>query len=115
VSKRAADLLERMNRVGGTPAAAAAPPVLAQPSPPQGERSGGRSGGGRRRHAAGGDRATRITIDLEPDLYRALRIFVLDHRLDASEIVRGLIALLDDPVVTERLLRKLDEGSGNVP
>lgn len=67
------------------------------------------SGGGRRRRAAGdGQPARRLSVDLEPELHRSLRIYAMDHRCDGTEVVRALLELLaEDPIVAAAVADRL--------
>lgn len=119
-TKRAADLVARMNALGGVtppPAPAIAGAVSGDPvqraepvRPPNGAAAVRRSGGGRRRRSrAGNAAAVRYTVDLEPGLHRALHVWALDHQVDASEVVRTLVGLLDDQQVSEAVDRVLQD------
>lgn len=116
MTKRAADLVARMNALGGvTPSRALADAVpgeqMAEPvRPPNGAAAARRSGGGRRRRSrAGSAAAVRYTVDLEPGLHRVLHVWALDHQVDASEVVRTLVGLLDDQQVSEAVDRVLQD------
>ncbi len=118
---KAADLVARMQRLGGAAPAPAAPDgdaVHGHGDAVQSDRRPGArppSGGGRRRPGRPGARAVRVTVDLEPELHRSLRIFALDQRADASEIVRALIELLDDELVRGAVVERLGSDGDNAP
>lgn len=118
---KAADLVARMQRLGGAAPAPAAPDgdaVHVHVDAVQSDRPArGRppSGGGRRRPGRPGARAVRVTVDLEPELHRSLRIFALDERTDASEVVRALIELLDDELVRGAVVDRLGSNRDNAP
>lgn len=94
MTKSAADLLKRLDRTG------------AAAMPANGE---GQAGARPRASATAGQRDVRITFDLDPELHRALRLFALDQRVAASEVIRAAIRLLDDPDVRRAVLEKLDD------
>jgi hypothetical protein len=100
---RAADLVRRMDRLGA--GAQAQNGVSAQPAP---QAARPRSGGGRRRRGSVDAAAVRLTVDLDPGMHRRLRLFALDQRTDASEIVRTLLQLLEDPVVRDLVQEGLE-------
>ncbi len=121
-TKRASDLVARMNALGaGAPPAPAiaADAVYGDPVHVHGDAvqpagAARRSGGGRRRRSrAAGAGAVRYTVDFEPGLHRTLHLWALDHQVDASEVVRALIGLLDDQQVGQAVDRVLrDAGQG---
>jgi hypothetical protein len=83
------------------PAPIPPPPVVDRPQPIR---------RGRRR---AGERV-RITVDLERDTHRALRLFAVEADADASEVVRLLIdRLLRDPGFAEQIRTELDEDRGS--
>lgn len=99
---RAGDLVARMNRLSSRPdpvaqptpeAPAAAPAPTAPPAT-----------NGRRR----GDRDVHYTVDLPRDVHRAARIWALQHDVDLSVVIRELLALLDDQVVSDLVMHRLD-------
>ena len=52
----------------------------------------------------------RITVDLDRDKHRGLRLFAVEADTDASEVVRLLIdRLLHDPKLAEQVHQDLDE------
>ena len=54
----------------------------------------------------------RITVDLDRDTHRGLRLFAVEADTDASEVVRLLIdRLLRDPGFAEQIHQDLDERS----
>jgi hypothetical protein len=54
----------------------------------------------------------RITVDLDRDKHRGLRLFAVEADTDASEVVRLLIdRLLRDPRLAEQVHQDLDERS----
>lgn len=109
---RAGDLVARMNAVGnGSPAPAPAGPELPTPPASATAAASRRSGGGRRRRAAAGG-AVHYTIDLENALHLNLRIWALNQGVDASEVVRTLIELLDDPIVSQAVMGRLATSDG---
>lgn len=109
MSKTAADLIRRMDRLSAPPVTPA--PAAPAPAPRPSHEDAGprpRSGGGRRRRAAESSEAVHFTVDLEVELHRALRLFAIDHRTDGSEVIRALIGLLEDPVIADRVIRELE-------
>lgn len=53
----------------------------------------------------------RYTIDLTPEDRRKLHIFALDNGIaQKAAVVRTLIGLLEDPVVSDRVLDRLQAG-----
>ena len=100
---KAADLVNRMNQLGAPAPRSPAPMAIAE-SPPDAS-TPLRSGNGRRRGRGAG--AVRLTVDLDPELHRSLRMFALHERADASEVVRALLQLLDDPVVRRSVAEAL--------
>jgi hypothetical protein len=48
---------------------------------------------------------TRYALRLPHELHRFLRQYALDHHIDASEVVRALLSLLEqDPALSDRVL-----------
>jgi len=95
---KSGDLAERIARAAaaspaGNGAIAAPPrsPAPAAPQPPGGARQ----------------RTVRLTFDLDPELHRALRMFALDERTDASKVIRAFVQLLNDPAVRQAVLEVL--------
>jgi hypothetical protein len=77
-----------------------------QPMPPPAAASEAPPRPSRRR---GGERV-RITVDLDRDTHRGLRLFAVEADTDASEVVRLLIGrLLRDPAFAEQVRTELDE------
>lgn len=59
-----------------------------------------------------GGQRVRITVDLDRDKHRGLRLFAVEADTDASEVVRLLIdRLLRDPAFAEQIRAELDEES----
>lgn len=59
-----------------------------------------------------GGQRVRITVDLDRDKHRGLRLFAVEAETDASEVVRLLIdRLLRDPGFAEQVHQDLDERS----
>jgi hypothetical protein len=59
-----------------------------------------------------GGQRVRITVDLDRDKHRGLRLFAVEADTDASEVVRLLIdRLLRDPGFAEQVHQDLDERS----
>jgi hypothetical protein len=53
----------------------------------------------------------RYTLDLAPEARRKLHVFALDNGVPRhAEVMRTLIDLLDDPVVSDRVLDRLQAG-----
>jgi hypothetical protein len=76
------------------------PPTAATPEAPA--RSSRRRGGQR----------VRITVDLDREVHRGLRLFAVEADTDASEVVRLLLdRLLRDPGFAEQVHQDLDERS----
>lgn len=67
----------------------------AAPAEPAGERPAARQ-----RHVA---KPVRVTVDLEPEAYEALRNFAHANRMSHSMVLRELLGMLDDPHVIKRL------------
>jgi hypothetical protein len=77
------------------------PPATATPEAPT--RPSRRRGGQR----------VRITVDLDRDMHRGLRLFAVEADTDASEVVRLLIdRLLRDPGFAEQVRGELDQDVG---
>jgi hypothetical protein len=105
---KAADLIKRMDRLGAsspaTPAPAAEPRTTPRTSAPPRPSGGGRR---RRAHEAVDAGTVRYTVDLDPELHRMLRVFALDQRTDASEVIRALIGLLNVAAVEQAVIAQL--------
>jgi hypothetical protein len=93
---KASDLVARMDRLGASARRPAAEPLVEPEA---------RANGRRRRVPA---RPVHYTIDLDPELHRSLRIFALERRVDASEVVRALLELLDVHQVADLVDGRLD-------
>lgn len=115
---RAEELVKRLERRAAAPTIEGAQPSANGPAVARSAvgvvQSDGpparRTGGGRRRRVEAAAAAVRLTVDLEPGLHRALRIWAMDQRADATEVVRTLLELLvEDPelahLVAERMRR----------
>lgn len=94
---KASELVSRMNRLGAMPAEPLPMPPRIEPLPPA-------------RPAARQRETVRITFDLDPELHRGLRLFALDQRAAASDVVRALVGLLDEPIVRQAVLEVLHRG-----
>jgi hypothetical protein len=49
------------------------------------------------------DRPVRVSVDLIPDAYAALRRFAFDAEMTHADVVRALVALLEDDEVADRV------------
>lgn len=89
---RAKDILERMRTVAAGPAA---PAEATRPAPfPK---------------VSGGERRIRYTIDLDRRLHRVLKLYALDAGVNASEVIRALLGLLEqDPALGQRVQELLE-------
>lgn len=88
------------------PEAEEAPQKTEQPPAPEPGRAS-RSSRGRQRP----EKPVRITVDLDADRHRFLRRYAADEGVRGTEVVRGLLTLLeDDPELAERLSQQLAEG-----
>lgn len=64
----------------------------------------------RRRPAATATERVRITVDLDPARHRALKLYALDQRVQASRVIRALLDLLaGDAEVARQVARRLAE------
>lgn len=45
----------------------------------------------------------RVTVDLDPGAYDALRDWAYQARMSHADVLRNLLALLDDPRIAERV------------
>lgn len=82
------------------------PQAGAQAREPGGEpeRASGRTPRGRQRPA----KPVRITVDLDADRHRFLRRYAADEGVRGTEVVRGLLSLLEeDPELAARLSERL--------
>jgi hypothetical protein len=117
--RRARDYARRLSRVAGKVAepegdAGPEPPVdeHQEPQPMPAPTVTDRPPRARRGRRRTGERV-RITVDLERDTHRALRLFAVEADADASEVVRLLIdRLLRDPGFAEQIRTELDEVTG---
>ena len=59
--------------------------------------------------ASGQERRIRYTIDLDGRLHRVLKLYALDAGVNASEVIRALLRLLEqDPALAERVHELLE-------
>jgi len=82
-AKSAKDLLERMKTVaarrGTAPKEAEVAPPPAEPAEPVAKKK------------------VRITVDLDPEMHRFLKVYAAKRGMKVSEVIRGLIQALKDP------------------
>lgn len=68
----------------------------------------GRRSGGRQRP----EKPVRITVDLDADRHRFLRHYAADEGARGTEVVRGLLTLLEeDPELADRLSERLAQST----
>ena len=64
----------------------------------------------RRRPTTLAGERVRITVDLDPARHRALKLYALDQRVQASRVIRALLDLLaGDAEVARQVARRLAE------
>jgi len=85
-AKSAKDLLERMKTVAVRRGAAPKEPEAAPPAEPPGPAAPPPERG----------KKVRITVDLDPEMHRFLKVYAAERGMKVSEVVRGLIEKLKE-------------------